>query len=35
MEKNDLKKILAGCCLAALLASASAGTVNALASGSG
>ncbi|NCC04956.1 MAG: selenobiotic family radical SAM modification target peptide [Proteobacteria bacterium] len=35
MDTNDLKKVLAGCCLAALLASASAGVVNAVASGSG
>jgi len=35
MNTNDLKKVLAGCCLAALLASASAGAVNVMASGSG
>lgn len=35
MQGNDLKKVLAGCCITALLASASAGVSSAVASGSG
>ena len=33
--QDDLKKVLAGCCLTALLASASVGAANAVAAGSG
>lgn len=35
MDTDNLKKVLAGCCLAALLASASVGMVSTKASGSG
>jgi radical SAM modification target selenobiotic family peptide len=35
MDKDNLKKVLAGCCLTALLASASVGMVSTNASGSG